>query len=118
MKTSLEIINKLSEKEAVKLESQLVELNKIEDLYKSITTTLFTNIEKYENSINEIVKEKNNLKKVFDKINNEQKKVSAEYDVKARELGLALNDIPNFKKMYDSLLFAEDQYYKLIEKQI
>ena len=118
MKTSLEIINKLSDKEAVKLESQLVELNKIEDLYKSITTTLFTNIEKYEKSINEIVKEKNNLKKVFDKINNEQKKVSAEYDVKARELGLVLNDIPNFKKMYDSLLFAEDQYYKLIEKQI
>jgi hypothetical protein len=99
MKTSLEIINKLSDKEAVKLESQLVELNKIEDLYKSITTTLFTNIEKYEKSINEIVKEKNNLKKVFDKINNEQKKVSAEYDVKARELGLVLNDIPNFKKM-------------------
>jgi predicted nucleic acid-binding Zn-ribbon protein len=112
MKTSLEIINKLSDKEAVKLDSQLVELNKIEDLYKSITTTLFTNIEKYENSINEIVKEKNNLKKVFDK------KVYAEYDVKARELGLALNDIPNFKKMYDSLLFAEDKYYKVIEKSI
>jgi hypothetical protein len=34
MKTSLEIINKLSEKEAVKLESQLVELASINDLIK------------------------------------------------------------------------------------
>ncbi len=34
MKTSLEIINKLSEKEAVKLGSQLVELGKLDDLKK------------------------------------------------------------------------------------
>jgi prophage DNA circulation protein len=34
MKTSLEIINKLSEKEAVKLDSQLVELGKLDDLKK------------------------------------------------------------------------------------
>jgi hypothetical protein len=34
MKTSLEIINKLSDKEAVKLESQLVELASISDLIK------------------------------------------------------------------------------------
>ena len=32
MKTSLEIINKLSEKEAVKLESQLVELGLVDDI--------------------------------------------------------------------------------------
>jgi hypothetical protein len=34
MKTSLEIINKMTEKEAVKLGSQLVELGKLDDLKK------------------------------------------------------------------------------------
>jgi hypothetical protein len=36
MKTSLEIINKLSEKEAVKLDSQLVELGIADDLEKEL----------------------------------------------------------------------------------
>jgi hypothetical protein len=36
MKTSLEIINKLSEKEAVKLDSQLVELALVDDANKAI----------------------------------------------------------------------------------
>jgi cob(I)alamin adenosyltransferase len=36
MKTSLEIINKLSDKEAVKLESQLVELNVYDQLKKEM----------------------------------------------------------------------------------
>jgi hypothetical protein len=101
-----------------KLGTHEVELNKIEDLYKKITTTLLTSITNYENSITQIIKDKTNLQKSFDKINKEQKQLYAEYDSKARELGLALNDIPGFKKMYDALLFAEQKYYDAIEKKL
>ena len=101
-----------------KLGKHEVELNKIEDLYKKITTTLLTSITNYENSITQIIKDKTNLQKSFDKINKEQKQLYAEYDSKARELGLALNDIPGFKKMYDALLFAEQKYYDAIEKKL
>ena len=102
----------------VNLGAHEVELNKIEDLYKKLTTTLLTSITNYEDSITQITKDKSNLQKSFDKINKEQKQLYAEYDVKARELGLALNDIPGFKKMYDALLFAEEKYYNAIEKKL
>jgi len=58
MKTSLEIINKLSEKEAVKLESQLVELNLLGDLKKQANTSSKLNAE----NINLINKVKSNYK--------------------------------------------------------
>jgi hypothetical protein len=58
MKTSLEIINKLSEKEAVKLDSQLVELALIDDLRKQANTSSKLNAE----NINLINKVKSNYK--------------------------------------------------------
>jgi hypothetical protein len=112
------IISKLYEAKKVELGTHKIELGKIEDLYKKLTTTLLTSITDYDNSINQINKDKSNLQKLFDKINKEQKQLYAEYDVKARELGLALNDIPGFKKMYDALLFAEEKYYSAIEKKV
>jgi hypothetical protein len=105
-------------KNRVDLGSHNIELNKLQDLYKKLTDNLLTSITNYEDKINLISKEKTALQKTFDKINSEQKKVYAEYDVKARELGLALNDIPDFKKMYDALLFVEDKYYKAIDKKL
>jgi len=106
-------------KEETQLASHEVELaTAIDDYYKKLTTTVGNKITEYENLLQQIIKAKDLLKKTYDKVNKEGDLLYADYDKKARELGIAMNDIPNFKKMWDAKTFISDSYYSAIEKQL
>ena len=98
------------------LKSNKIELNAIDDYYKKLDTKLGTAITNYENLFNSISKEKEKLKKLYQNIENEGNQLYKEYDIKARELGIALNDIPSFKKMFDLKTYIAKVYYDIIEK--
>ena len=98
------------------LKSNKIELNAIDDYYKKLDTKLGTAITNYQNLFNSISKEKEKLKKLYQSIDNEGNQLYKEYDIKARELGLALNEIPNFKKMFDFKTYIAKAYYDIIEK--
>lgn len=117
-----QIIKDITEKVMIKLAEQemlsshKINLSLVDDYYKKLNTSLGTAITNYENLLTQITKEKDKLKKVYDKINNEGNLLYKEYDIKARELGVAMNDIPNFKKMWEFKTYLTDLYYKIIEK--
>lgn len=102
----------------VKLGMHEVELTKIDDYTKKLFNVLGNKITEYENLINQTIKAKDLLKKTYDKINKEGDQLYAEYDVKARELGIAMNDIPNFRKMWEAKTFTSEAYYNAIEKKL
>ena len=72
MKTSLEIINKLSEKEAVKLGSQLVELGIIDDFTKEVNATI-TNGDLIKKESTEIEKKLSTYFKLKSDLENQKK---------------------------------------------
>ena len=113
-KVMIEKIKSLIEKSELK--SNKIELNAIDDYYKKLDTKLGTAITNYENLFNSISKEKEKLKKLYQSIDNEGNQLYKEYDIKARELGLALNEIPSFKKMFDLRTYIAKAYYDIIEK--
>jgi uncharacterized protein VirK/YbjX len=101
MKTSLEIINKLSEKEAVKLDSQLVELGLVDD-FKNESTQI---IELSKKDIQKVLDALNSAKFQIEVLNEVPKRSVAllnkykDLEVKAKELGITLpNNLQNIIK--------------------
>ena len=110
---SLEIINRMSEQEAVKLESQKVELNLATDLENE--SKKFT---AYYSQLIKIIKDYNAKGKEITALSQRMKieaqgahKVIANYEAKVKELGLTIPtkveiqkiSIKNFEKMADKL---------------
>jgi hypothetical protein len=109
MKTSLEIINKLSDKEAVKLGSQLVELGLVDDLakllvrMKAIDSALMKSVQKTVNNLSAFVKVQSDLSDGY--MNAIADRDDAKSDIKealilvekiskqAKDLGLNPNDV-------------------------
>jgi len=97
MKTSLEIINKLSEKEAVKLDSQLVELGMIQDFENKIELFKKEN-EQVVDLIKKVSAFKSQFKALDKKLISDFDKLKNEGDniwKKSKELGLETD--PAFK---------------------
>jgi hypothetical protein len=92
MKTSLEIINKLSEKEAVKLESQLVELAIADKLkvelkkYTSLISQSGKNLDNYYTAIREIEKVITQLKGQSSDVINIAKELRKQEDLVSSEI--------------------------------
>jgi hypothetical protein len=117
MKTSLEIINKLSEKEAVKLESQLVELGLIQDIEKDLNTW-FGASDSVKQALTQlrakVIKDNQELKLVVQAIDKVQKAAS--------ELGadVIFKQAQDLRKkqiaISSGLLGASDAILKAIEK--
>lgn len=119
MNKILKMISKMeSNVNEVKLAKYEVELNKIDDYTKKLFNTLGTKITEYENLFNQTIKAKDLLKKTYDKINKEGNELHDKYNDKARELGIAMNDIPNFRKMWEAKTFTSEAYYNAIEKKL
>ncbi len=98
---SLEIINKLSEKEAVKLESQLVKLGLVDD-FKNESTQI---IELSKKDIQKVLDALNSAKFQIEVLNEVPKRSVAllnkykDLEVKAKELGITLpNNLQNIIK--------------------
>jgi hypothetical protein len=99
MKTSLEIINKLSEKEAVKLESQLVELVNINQ-FAQATTKLDTFLKDFNKSYGDLEKLVPSVTKTGDlylKSLDDTMDLSNEIFSKFKELGLNWTETPEYK---------------------
>ena len=97
---SLQIINKMNEKEAVKLESQLVELANINDFSKLSATSesllkkfneSYTNLEK---TISPVITNGNQ----FLDVRSKAEAVNVELDRKFKEIGLDWKITPEYKK--------------------
>jgi hypothetical protein len=92
MKTSLEIINKLSDKEAVKLESQLVELAIADKLkvelkkYTSLISQSGKNLDNYYTAIREIEKVITQLKGQSSDVINIAKELRKQEDLVSSEI--------------------------------
>jgi hypothetical protein len=117
MKTSLEIINKLSDKEAVKLDSQLVELGLIDDLNKLISTNknavseanrFISNITITWNKLNSVlddiddmqsyVKSAPSAKNLLAYNNQEINKILTQMESQAKSLGLDAKSIKGYSE--------------------
>jgi hypothetical protein len=92
MKTSLEIINKLSEKEAVKLDSQLVELANIGEYQRSLgsSETLIIEANKSLDSIKKYVDAGLFILKEANKELDKSAKMGMDIDKQAKSLGIDL----------------------------
>jgi len=110
---SLEIINRMSEQEAVKLESQKVELNLATDLEKESKkfTAYYGQLTKIINDFNAKGKEITALSQRMTIEAQGAQKVIANYEAKVKELGLTIPtkveiqkiSIKNFEKMANKL---------------
>ena len=95
MKTSLEIINKLSEKEAVKLDSQLVELGTIDDIKKQLQE-LQKQSNLWQSSFFKLVQFKSSILDIGNKYITEMKKAETLKDKAIKQisaLGLNVSEI-------------------------
>jgi cell fate (sporulation/competence/biofilm development) regulator YmcA (YheA/YmcA/DUF963 family) len=93
MKTSLEIINKLSDKEAVKLESQLVELALINEIKKSINSAN----DLYDASLKEIRNINSGVLMNSIRFYNETISSCDAIIKKAKEIGVEIKEADNIK---------------------
>jgi hypothetical protein len=113
MKTSLEIINKMSEQEAVKLESQKVELNLATDLENESKkfTAYYSQLSKIINDFNAKGKEITALSQKIAMESQSAQKVIANYEAQVKDLGLTIppkveiqkTSIKNLEKMANKL---------------
>jgi ABC-type polar amino acid transport system ATPase subunit len=95
MKTSLEIINKLSDKEAVKLDSQLVELGTIDDIKKQLQE-LQKQSNLWQSSFFKLVQFKSSILDIGNKYITEMKKAETLKDKAIKQisaLGLNVSEI-------------------------
>ena len=95
MKTSLEIINKLSDKEAVKLGSQLVELGTIDDIKKQLQE-LQKQSNLWQSSFFKLVQFKSSILDIGNKYITEMKKAETLKDKAIKQisaLGLNVSEI-------------------------
>jgi hypothetical protein len=126
MKTSLEIINKLSDKEAVKLESQLVELANIKDLDVLIKDLKgrFSVAETEGQILAKKLSEAEIQNRKFDKVIADMKStaymaipnVVKEIQAKAKEIGVDVSNIPQIKEI--DVLIKKTKEYELYNKSI
>lgn len=110
MKTSLEIINKLSEKEAVKLDSQLVELANINQFVQA-TTKLDTFLKDFNKAYGDLEKLIPSVTKTGDlylKSLDDTMDLSNEIFSKFKELGLNWTDTPEYKS-FKNLIIKGDR---------
>jgi hypothetical protein len=124
MKTSLEIINKLSEKEAVKLESQLVELNLLGDLKKnnSLAEKEFKVYQTNKAKVTVAITEAKSAMRQYAVVLANNVKLINEAKAKAKELGLELpadivkieTDSNNGKIQFETITKNLQQAEKLI----
>jgi hypothetical protein len=130
MKTSLEIINKLSEKEAVKLESQLVELADFKadfERYLKMLQNLETEVFKNENTMNQLRKTYNaEMVKVF----KQSKEAVSTYKMikstvgkqlqiiekQAKEIGIPIEQVPTYKIAQQILDTSKYKYLGIYDK--
>jgi hypothetical protein len=130
MKTSLEIINKLSEKEAVKLESQLVELADFKadfERYLKMLQNLETEVFKNENTMNQLRKTYNTeMVKVF----KQSKEAVSTYKMmrstvdkqlqiiekQAKEIGISIEQVPTYKIAQQILDTSKYKYLGIYDK--
>jgi hypothetical protein len=113
MKTSLEIINKLSEKEAVKLDSQLVELGSAQEVEAESKrmTAMYGQLSKAISDYNDKAKLVTSLSQEIATKAQASFKTFDDFEKKVKEVGLALpNDfvikkttIQNLEKMANKL---------------
>jgi hypothetical protein len=118
MKTSLEIINKLSEKEAVKLDSQLVELavkqvsdfqSESDSLYKEMTSKG----EQYKKEYNQKTAQ---LEKPFNELRAELYRNSQDFLNRTKDLGIDGSATAPYKQM-QKLLSDMDNRSKFFVKE-
>ncbi len=118
MKTTREqIIENIAAKVEAKLASHKVELAlvKLDDLKSEIIKTMKDGIDYYEKTKNEFENSKIQLTRRYEYLDKKASKTLDEYSAKARELGVAPNEIPNLKNMWDTMTEYGNIYRKIIK---
>ena len=119
MKTSLEIINKLSEKEAVKLESQLVELALVDEIKKSMNKALSEKnaYSKMATSIITQLDALNNGVKMWNKSLVEAQSLISNLVIKAKEIGVETpKEVLNYENVIKEGISDTVKYQIIISK--
>jgi len=118
MKTTKElIIADITAKVETKLASQEYKLAtvKLDDLKSEIIRTMQDGIAYYEKTKKEFENSKVQLTKRYEYLDKKASKTLDEYSAKARELGIAPNEIPNLKNMWDTMTEYGNIYRKIIK---
>ena len=118
------ILNKIAQMERNAAEIKGVELAKhevelamiqLDTLKSEIVKTIKEGIDYYEKTKSEFENSKTQLTRRYEYLDKKANKTLAEYTSKAKELGLAPNDIPNLKDMWDTMTEYGNIYRKIIK---
>ena len=121
MDTLNKVYSKLNSDNKTELAKHKIELSISSDaraemfkIYEKTSSNSDKLIEELENNKKRVNRQIGSLEKTFSKVTNVYKKVTSEIQNKAKELGVAPNDVPDFAKFQKAYFFLQDRHNETI----